>query len=108
MCLYCDCIASEPEVLIGLDALRNSKSNEMRFFHFVAEQLTHLVLSFILGFHAQTVNNTMISLSIKGKNTCWKMFMRCAHLLTRVVYVHYMWLEKRMAEVLMMPGLVFL
>ena len=29
LCLYCDCITSGPAVLISLDALRNSESNEM-------------------------------------------------------------------------------
>ena len=50
MCLYCDCITSGPAILIGLDPFRNSESNEMRS-HFVAEQIPHLVLSIILGFH---------------------------------------------------------
>ena len=54
MYLYCDCITSGPKVLIGLDPLRNSESNEMRSFPFVAEQLPHLVLSIILGFRALT------------------------------------------------------
>ena len=60
MCLYCDCITSGPAVLIGLDALRNSKSNEMRSFQFVAEELPHLVLSIILCFHALTGCNTIL------------------------------------------------
>ena len=45
----------------------------------------HLVLSIILGFHALTGCNTMQPLSDKGKNTCWKMFLKYAHLLTGVV-----------------------
>ena len=76
MCLYCDCITSEPAVLIGLDALRNSENNERRSFEYLAEQLPHLVLSIIFGFHALTGCNTMLSLSGKGKNTCWKMFIK--------------------------------
>ena len=35
--------------------------------HFVAEQLPHLELSIILGFHALTGCNTMLPLSGKGK-----------------------------------------
>ena len=35
-------------------------------FHFVAEQLPHLELSIILGFHALTGCNTMLPLSGKG------------------------------------------
>ena len=77
MCLYCDCITSGPAVLIGLDALRNSVPS-----HFVAEQLPHLILPIILGFHALAGCNTMLNLSGKGKNTCWKMFIKYAHLLT--------------------------
>ena len=53
--------------------------------HFAAEQLPHLVLSIILGFRAQTGCSTMLPLSGKGKNTCWKMFIKYAHLLTGVV-----------------------
>ena len=53
--------------------------------HFVAEQLSHLVMSIILGFHALTGCNTMLPLSGKGKYTCWKMFIKYAHLLTGVV-----------------------
>ena len=30
LCLYCDCITSGSAVLISLDALSNSESNEMR------------------------------------------------------------------------------
>ena len=50
--------------------------------HCVAEQLLHLVLSIILGFHALTGCNTMLPLFGKGKNTCWNMFIKYAHLLT--------------------------
>ena len=53
--------------------------------HFVAEQLPHLVLSIILGFHVLTGCNTMLPFSGKGKNTCWKMFIKYANLLTGVV-----------------------
>ena len=86
--------------------------------HVVAEQLRHLVLSIILGFHALKGCNTMLPLSGNCKNTCWKMFIKYAHLLTGVVrddnvddawglYVCCMGLEKRMSVVLMMPGIVF-
>ena len=57
----------------------------MRSFPFVAEQLPYLVLSIILVFHALTGCNTMLPLSGKGKNTCWKMFIKYAYLLTGVV-----------------------
>ena len=53
--------------------------------HFVAEQLSHLVLFIILGFRALTGCDTMLPLSGKGKSTCWKMFIKHAHLLTVVV-----------------------
>ena len=53
--------------------------------HFVAEQLPHFVLSIILGFHALTGCNTLLPLSGNGKKTCWKMFIKYAHLLTGVV-----------------------
>ena len=53
--------------------------------HFVTEQLSHLVLFIILGFHALTGCNTMLPLSGKGKITCSKMFIKYAHLLTGVV-----------------------
>ena len=87
--------------------------------HFVAEQLPRLTLSIILGFHALTGCNTMLPLSGKGKNTCWKMCIKYAHLHTGIVkddnvddacffYVRNMRLEKRMSSVLMMPGIVFL
>ena len=59
--------------------------NKMRSFPFFAEQLPHLVLSIIVGFHALTGCNTMLPLSAKGKKTCWKMFIKHAHLLTGVV-----------------------
>ena len=60
----------------------------------------------------------MLLLSGKGKNTCWKMVSKYAHLLTGVVrddnvddawafYVRYMVFEKRMSEVLMMRSVVF-
>ena len=52
---------------------------------FVAEQLPHLVLSIILGFHALTGCNIMLALSRKGKNECWKTFIKYAHLLTEVI-----------------------
>ena len=45
----------------------------------------HLVLSIILGFHALTGCDIMLPLSDKGKNTCWKMIIKYAHLLTAVV-----------------------
>ena len=87
MCFYCDCITSGPAVLIGLDVLRNREreSNETRSFPFCAEQLPHLVLSIILGFHALTGCNTLLPLSGKGKDTCWKMFFKYAHILTGIV-----------------------
>ena len=55
--------------------------------HFVAEQLPHLELYIILGFHALTGCNTILPLSGKGKNTCTcrKMLIKYAHLLTGVV-----------------------
>ena len=52
--------------------------------HLVAEQLPKSVLSNILGFHALTGCNTMLYFSDKGKNTCWKMFVKYAHFLTGV------------------------
>ena len=87
--------------------------------HFVAEQLPHLVLSIILGFHVLTGCDAMLPLSGKGKNTCWKMFNKYVYLLNGVarlmtsmmrmrLYVRCMGLGKRMSEVLMMPGIVFL
>ena len=51
---------------------------------FVAEQLPHLVLSIIVGVHALTGCTIMLPISGKGKNTCWKMFIKYAHLLTGV------------------------
>ena len=54
-------------------------------FHFVAKQLPHLVLSITLGCHALTGCNMTLLLSGKGKNTCWKMFIKYAHLFTGVV-----------------------
>ena len=53
--------------------------------HFVAEQLPHLILSIILGFHALTGRDSMLPLSGKGKNTRCKMFIKYALLLTEVV-----------------------
>ena len=53
--------------------------------HVVAEQPLHLVLSIMLGFHALTGCQTMQPLSSTGKNTCWKMFIKYAYLLTGVV-----------------------
>ena len=53
--------------------------------HFVAEQLPHLDLSILLGFHALTGCNTMLPLSGKGKKTYSQMFIKYAHLLTGVV-----------------------
>ena len=87
-------------------------------FPFVAKQLPHLVFSIILGFHALTGCNTMLALSGKGKNTCWKMFIKYVHLLTGVVRddnVDDAWvfvcslygIGEKMSEVLMMPGIVF-
>ena len=64
MCLYCDCITSGPAVLPGLDALRNSESNEMN--NFVTDHLPHLVLSIILGVCALTGCNAMLPLSGKA------------------------------------------
>ena len=52
--------------------------------HLVDEQQHHLVLCLILGFHALTGCGTMLPLSGKGKNTCWKMFITYAHLLTGI------------------------
>ena len=51
----------------------------------VVEQLPHLAMSIILGFHALTGCNTMLPLSGKGKDTCWKKFIKYANLLTGVV-----------------------
>ena len=85
----------------------------------VSEQLPHLVLSIILGVHALTGCDTiMLPLYGKGTNTCWEMLIMYAHLLTVVIRddnVYDAWafvccclgLEKRMSEVLMMPGIVF-
>ena len=53
--------------------------------HFIAEKIPHLVLSIIVGFRALTGCDTMLPLSGKGKNTCLKMFISYAHLLTVVV-----------------------
>ena len=52
---------------------------------FTAEQQLNLVLYVILGFHVLTGCDTILPLSGKGKNTCWKMFIKNAHLLTGVV-----------------------
>ena len=52
--------------MIGFDALRN-------------------VLSIILGYRALTGCNTLLPFSGNGKKTCWKMFIKYAHLLTGVV-----------------------
>ena len=70
-CNNCICIISGSvcAVLISSDALRNSESNEIFPAHLVPEQLTHLVLSIILGFHALTGCNTMLPLSVKDKTT---------------------------------------
>ena len=57
----------------------------MRSFHFIAEQLPHLVLSIILCFHVLTGCDVMLTLSGKGRITCWKMFIKYAHILTGVV-----------------------
>ena len=53
--------------------------------HYVAEQLPHLALSIILGFHALTGCDTMLPLPGKSKNTREKMFIKYAHLLTGVI-----------------------
>ena len=76
-------------------------------FHFVAEQLSHLVLSIILGFHVLTEFNTMLPLSGKCKYTCWKMLLSMPILLEKLgmitlmmlgcLYVRYMGLDKRMS-----------
>ena len=50
----------------------------MRSFPFVAEQLTHLVLPIILGILCANECNTEL-------NTCWKIFIKYAYLLTKVV-----------------------
>ena len=69
----------------------------------------------------------MLPLSGKGKYTCWKRFIKCAHLLTGVVrdanvddacmFIIWGWreggqigigLERRRSEVLLMPGIIFL
>ena len=52
----------------------------------------------------------MLPLSGKGKQTCWKMFIKYVHIFTGVVRDDNVdkELEKRMSEVLMMPGIVFL
>ena len=52
---------------------------------FVSEQLPRMVLSIILGFHVQTGRDSMLPLSGRGKNVCWKMFIKYAHPLTGVV-----------------------
>ena len=75
MCSYCDCITPGPAVLTGLDALRNSESNEMN--NFVTDQLPHLVFSIILGFCALTGCNAMLPLSGKAG--------KCSHLLTWMI-----------------------
>ena len=62
--------------------------------HFVSEQLPHLVLSIIFGFHVLTGCDTTLPLSDKGKNSCWIMFIKYAHLRTGLVRndnVHYAW-----------------
>ena len=53
--------------------------------HFIPEQLPHLVFSIVLGFHALTDCDAILSLSGKGNNSCWQMFTKYAHLPTRVV-----------------------
>ena len=52
--------------------------------HFVAGQLSHLVLSIILGVHVLTECDTMLPLSGKSNNHAGK-FSFFAHLLTGVV-----------------------
>ena len=85
---------------------------------FVAEQQLNLVLSIILGFHVLIGCDTMLPLPGKGKNTCWKKFIKNAHLLTGVVRYYnaddalafvcsFYVIGKGMLEVLMMPGEVF-
>ena len=53
--------------------------------HSDAKQPPHLVLSISLGFRALAGCKIMLPLSSKGKNACWKMFIKYAHLLTGVV-----------------------
>ena len=53
--------------------------------HCVAEQLTHSVLSIILGFHALTGCDIMLPLSAKSNKTCWKLFIKYANLLIGLV-----------------------
>ena len=50
----------------------------------VAEQLPKSLLSYVLGFRALRGCNTMLCFSDKGNNTCWKMFVTYAYLLTGV------------------------
>ena len=53
--------------------------------HFVAEQLPHLVLSIILGFHVLAGCDTTLPLSDKDKNSQWIMFIKYAHLLIGLI-----------------------
>ena len=62
----------------------NSESNKMRFCPSCCLTTTASVLSNILGFNALTGCDTKLSLSGKGKNTCWKIFIKYFHLLTEV------------------------
>ena len=79
MCLYSDCITLGPAVLIALIISRTARVMKCVPAHFVAIMLPHLVLSIILGFHPLKDCNTMLPLFSKGKNTCWKMFIKYAH-----------------------------
>ena len=118
MCLYGDCITSEPAVLVSLDALRYSDSNEMCSSPFCCQTATCTLFSSsnILGVHVLTGCDTMLPLSDKGINICWKIAIKYANLLSGVVrddnverlYVRCMGLEKMMSEVLMKPCIVFL
>ena len=87
MCLYGDCITSEPAVLVSLDALRYSDSNEMCSSPFCCQTATCtlFISSNILGVHVLTGCDTMLPLSDKGINTCWKIAIKYANLLSGVV-----------------------
>ena len=84
MCLYGDCITSEPAILVSSYALRYSDSNEMRSCPFCCQTATCTLFSSsnILGFHVLTGCDTMLPLSDKSINTCWKIVIKYANLLS--------------------------
>ena len=67
----------------SLEPLRNSESNKIRSCPFCCWIATP-VSNCLLGIHALTRCDTILSFSGKGNNTCWKFFIMYTNLLTGV------------------------